>query len=132
NIELLKQKYKFDDDNSEGKPEEQEGSTEKYTIEGQNLEMYHPSPLHTFKKHIDTVNKVSWSPHIKSLFASCSDDKSVIIWNSVNIKEDNGIHFTHNLHRSKVVDFAWHPNPDYDRTIASISSGSETTSGLLQ
>ncbi|CAJ0833921.1 21951_t:CDS:10 [Entrophospora sp. SA101] len=91
-----------------------------------------PSPLHTFKKHIDTVNKVSWSPHIKSLFASCSDDKSVIIWNSVNIKEDNGIHFTHNLHRSKVVDFAWHPNPDYDRTIASISSGSETTSGLLQ
>ncbi|CAJ0752569.1 22187_t:CDS:10, partial [Entrophospora sp. SA101] len=41
NIELLKQKYKFDDDNSEGKPEEQEGSTEKYTIEGQNLEMYH-------------------------------------------------------------------------------------------
>ncbi|CAJ0828286.1 480_t:CDS:2, partial [Entrophospora sp. SA101] len=33
---------------------------------------------------------------------------------------------------SKVVDFAWHPNSDYDRTIASVSSSSEVNVGLLQ
>ncbi|CAH1756490.1 10488_t:CDS:10 [Entrophospora sp. SA101] len=76
-----------------------------------------PYPLHTFKKHIGGVNKVSWSPHIKSIFASCSDDNTVIIWNSENIdKEELGMCFTHKGHR----------------TIASVSSSSEVNVGLLQ
>jgi WD40 repeat protein len=41
-----------------------------------------PTSLSTFKQHQGSVNKVAWSPHNSELFASCSDDCSVIIWNT--------------------------------------------------
>eukprot|EP00468_Gymnochlora_sp_CCMP2014_P004642 CAMPEP_0167761934 /NCGR_PEP_ID=MMETSP0110_2-20121227/12460_1 /TAXON_ID=629695 /ORGANISM="Gymnochlora sp., Strain CCMP2014" /LENGTH=426 /DNA_ID=CAMNT_0007648697 /DNA_START=21 /DNA_END=1301 /DNA_ORIENTATION=- len=33
-----------------------------------------------FEKHSDVVEDVAWNPHHKHLFASCGDDKQLIIW----------------------------------------------------
>ncbi|RGB24458.1 WD40-repeat-containing domain protein [Rhizophagus diaphanus] len=101
-----------------------------------------PSSLSTFKQHQSSVNKVSWSPHNNELFASCSDDCSVIIWNTEGINKNNndkqeGAKFKHTGHRQKVLDIAWHPDPEFSKTIASVSpfvshSSDHGVSGLLQ
>ncbi|PKC06620.1 WD40 repeat-like protein [Rhizophagus irregularis] len=84
-----------------------------------------PSPLSTFKQHQSSVNKVSWSPHNNELFASCSDDCSVIIWNT----EARNLSI-----RVTVLDIAWHPDPEFSKTIASVSPfvSHHGVSGLLQ
>jgi len=101
-----------------------------------------PTSLSTFKQHQGSVNKVAWSPHNSELFASCSDDCSVIIWNTEVINENKndkqeGAKFKHTGHRQKVLDIAWHPDPEFSKTIASVSPFASYSSdcgvaGLLQ
>lgn len=36
--------------------------------------------LHTYRGHTEVVEDVQWNPHADSLFASCGDDKLIILW----------------------------------------------------
>ncbi|CAG8458226.1 16173_t:CDS:10 [Funneliformis caledonium] len=90
-------------------------------------------------QHQRSVNKVAWSPHNSGLFASCSDDCSVIIWNTEVINKNKndkqeGAKFKHTGHRQKVSDIAWHPDPEFSKTIASVSpfEPHRGIAGLLQ
>eukprot|EP00193_Tetraselmis_chui_P007476 CAMPEP_0177759610 /NCGR_PEP_ID=MMETSP0491_2-20121128/4824_1 /TAXON_ID=63592 /ORGANISM="Tetraselmis chuii, Strain PLY429" /LENGTH=315 /DNA_ID=CAMNT_0019275451 /DNA_START=333 /DNA_END=1278 /DNA_ORIENTATION=+ len=38
------------------------------------------TPLHSFARHTDGVSQLEWSPHCETVFASCSDDRRVVIW----------------------------------------------------
>lgn len=81
--------------------------------------------LYNFKHHKNDVLKVSWCPHVMSVFASSSSDRRINIWDLSNITnskkkdENNELLFTHGGHTSKVNDFDWNPNKEFE--IASVS-----------
>ncbi|CAG8616420.1 11214_t:CDS:10 [Paraglomus occultum] len=93
-----------------------------------------PIPMGTLKVHTDRVNKVEWSPHHPYVFASCSDDKSVVICNCERVVHDlnNDYTFRHVGHKEKVTDISWHPAKHHQYTIGSVSPGSAENPGMIQ
>ncbi|CAG8621482.1 1052_t:CDS:10 [Paraglomus brasilianum] len=93
-----------------------------------------PIPMGTLKVHTDRVNKVEWSPHHDYIFASCSDDKSVVICNSERVGHDLNSDYTfqHVGHKERVTDISWHPAKHHQYTIGSVSPGSADNPGMIQ
>ncbi|CAB5160158.1 unnamed protein product [Rhizophagus irregularis] len=54
--------------------------------------------------------------------------------NKNNNDKQEGAKFKHTGHRQKVLDIAWHPDPEFSKTIASVSPfvSHHGVSGLLQ
>ena len=55
--------------------------------------------------------KVQWSPFTSSILASCGYGRNVDIWDLTKEKkeQDSPYLYRHMGHRSKVLDFDWHP-----------------------
>lgn len=73
------------------------------------------TPIKTYNAHKEDVNAVRWNPD-KTLFASCSDDQSIKIWNE---ESDNSIcEFNHD---SSVFQLDWCKSTRYHNYLASAS-----------
>lgn len=80
--------------------------------------------LHTYRGHSDIVEDVQWSPHHSHQFASCGDDKFVIIWDK-RVKENNSIAYKIEAHSGEVNALSFNPinenlliSGSSDRTLA--------------
>lgn len=81
--------------------------------------------------HTDQIFKVEWSPTNSAILGSCSADRRVALWDLSRVGEHQSsaeaedgppeLLFLHGGHTSKVSDFSWNPNSDYEWTIASVS-----------
>jgi len=67
--------------------------------------------LSTLSGNKNSVIKVEWSPSSSSILAACGYGRNVDIWDLSKEKkeQDNPYLFRHMGHRSKVLDFDWHP-----------------------
>lgn len=65
--------------------------------------------LHTFKKHTDVVEDVAWNPHHEQVFASCGDDKQVVIWDLRERKATKAFE----AHGAEVNCLAFNPQSEY-------------------
>lgn len=72
-------------------------------------------PIKIYNAHKEDVNVVKWNPD-KTLFASCSDDQTVKIWNE---ESTNALYEFH--HDSNVYQIDWCKNPKYHNYLASAS-----------
>eukprot|EP01015_Nassula_variabilis_P002474 TRINITY_DN11412_c0_g1_i2.p2 TRINITY_DN11412_c0_g1~~TRINITY_DN11412_c0_g1_i2.p2 ORF type:complete len:137 (-),score=42.79 TRINITY_DN11412_c0_g1_i2:11-421(-) len=92
--------------------------------------------MHTFDGHNDEVMKVEFSPFNKSIFASASSDRRLIIWdiNKVGeeIREEDArdgaaeMLFVHSGHRAKIPDFNWNSHERF------LCASVEEESNILQ
>ena len=88
-------------------------------------------PMSILRGHSDQVFKLEWSPSNESILASCSADRRVALWDLARIGETQSeaetgdgpseLLFLHGGHTSKVSDFSWNTNRDFEWTIASVS-----------
>jgi histone-binding protein RBBP4 len=67
--------------------------------------------LSTLQGEKNSVVKVQWSPFTSSVLASCGYGRNVDIWDLAKEKreQDHPYLFRHMGHRSRVLDFDWHP-----------------------
>ena len=89
------------------------------------------TPMNILRGHSDQVFKLEWSPSNESILASCAADRRVALWDLARIGEaqsaaeaEDGppeLLFLHGGHTSKVSDFSWNSNKDFEWTIASVS-----------
>ena len=77
--------------------------------------------IKTFSAHTSIVNRIKQSPFNKDLVATCSDDKSVKIWNATTTTNNWNLIRTYDGHNNDVNDLEW---IDQD-TIASVSKKKE-------
>lgn len=85
--------------------------------------------VHEFHGHQSNVVQVQWSPHDIALFATCSEDKRVIIWDIAKIGEEQTsedaedgppeLFFTHGGHTGQTSDICWNKNDKW--TMASVA-----------
>mmetsp|Transcript_3413 Transcript_3413/g.8002 ORF Transcript_3413/g.8002 Transcript_3413/m.8002 type:complete len:423 (-) Transcript_3413:214-1482(-) len=75
----------------------------------------------TFEKHKDVVEDVAWNPHHEHLFASCGDDKLLILWDTRSKKPQHEI----SAHTAEVNCLSFNPFSEYlfvtgsgDKTVA--------------
>jgi histone-binding protein RBBP4 len=66
-------------------------------------------PLMKLKSHSDVVEDVSWSYKQAHLFASCSDDKSIILWDSRDGKQ---LHSVKNAHKGDINCVNFNPHDE--------------------
>lgn len=76
--------------------------------------------VHSLSGHADNVLQASWSPHVSSVLASCSEDRRVHVWDLSLIGAEQSAEdaadgppellFVHGGHCNRVSDVAWSPN----------------------
>ncbi|KAJ2662547.1 GATOR complex protein wdr59 [Coemansia sp. RSA 1200] len=81
------------------------------------------------------VNRIRVCPHDSEVLA-CSIDHNVYIYRNDGGHQkgdDDAVPlFHHHAHQSHIVDFDWHPSPEYRYTIGSAESGEGLESGEIQ
>eukprot|EP01083_Nonionella_stella_P286636 975551_1 len=78
------------------------------------------SPKHIFRFHCGSVNHVRWSPFHEHIFASCSDDRRVCLWDAssqggrdtLDMSPAEAV-FLHGGHTDCVQDIAWCPGEEW-------------------
>ncbi|THH33170.1 hypothetical protein EUX98_g1021 [Antrodiella citrinella] len=87
--------------------------------------------LHVFESHLDEVLHVAWSPRNPTIFASCSSDRRINVWDLAMIGQEQTpddqedgppeLLFVHGGHTSRPTDFCWAPGKSEDWTACSTS-----------
>ena len=90
-------------------------------------------PQHSFEGHTGEIYGLQWAPFNKSVFASCSEDRRVIIWDESRIGKEQTpeeaedgppeLLFIHGGHCSKVMDISWNLGDEW--VLASIADNGE-------
>ncbi|GAA6004921.1 hypothetical protein JCM11491_002278 [Sporobolomyces phaffii] len=70
-----------------------------------------PSPK-PFLSHTDSVEDLQWSPSEPTVFASCSADRSIRVWD-VRVKDRKSVIGVAGAHESDVNVISWNPKTNY-------------------
>lgn len=87
--------------------------------------------LHDLHGHKAGVYQLNWSPFSETTLASSSEDRRVYVWDTARIGQEQSpedaedgppeLLFIHGGHTSKVFDFSWNHNENWDWYMASVA-----------
>lgn len=91
----------------------------------------HPTHIFLYKGHNNGIFQVKWAPFNETVFASCSSDRRLHVWDLSKIGDEQSdedredgppeLLFIHGGHTSKISDFSWNCYQADHWTIASVA-----------